>query len=108
VTSCCRHSPPLLLLLLLLLQGQYRKAHELKVAADAMYAEELAATQAGWDSEVALRKTRLLAKQQGEHRTSSNIMLRCGACVVPESVSKQLRCGRVWWSRWPGMTVRSG
>ncbi|KAF6250675.1 hypothetical protein COO60DRAFT_760242 [Scenedesmus sp. NREL 46B-D3] len=47
-------------------QGQYRKAHELKVAADAMYLEELASTQAAWDSEVALRKTRLLAKQQGE------------------------------------------
>lgn len=47
-------------------QGQYRKAHELKVAADAMYHEELASTQAAWDSEVALRKTRLQAKQQGE------------------------------------------
>jgi hypothetical protein len=57
----------LLLLLLAPLQGQYRKAHELKVAADAMYHEELASTQAAWDSEVALRKTRLLAKQQGEN-----------------------------------------
>jgi hypothetical protein len=54
------------MLLLLLLQGQYRKAHELKVAADAMYHEELASTHAAWDSEVALRKTRLLSKQQGE------------------------------------------
>jgi hypothetical protein len=51
---------------LMRLQGQYRKAHELKVAADAMYHEELASTQAAWDSEVALHKTRLLAKQQGE------------------------------------------
>lgn len=32
-----------------------------------MYHEELASTQAAWDSEVALRKTRLQAKQQGEY-----------------------------------------
>eukprot|EP00878_Enallax_costatus_P035237 GHUV01039250.1.p1 GENE.GHUV01039250.1~~GHUV01039250.1.p1 ORF type:complete len:271 (+),score=92.67 GHUV01039250.1:617-1429(+) len=47
-------------------QGQYRKAHELKVAADAMYHTELASTHASWDSEVEIKKTKLATKQQSE------------------------------------------
>lgn len=47
------------------MQGQYRKAHELKVAADAMYHTELASTHAAWDLEVEMKKTKLKTKQQG-------------------------------------------
>eukprot|EP00879_Flechtneria_rotunda_P018572 GHRR01019488.1.p1 GENE.GHRR01019488.1~~GHRR01019488.1.p1 ORF type:complete len:319 (+),score=95.94 GHRR01019488.1:970-1926(+) len=47
-------------------QGQYQRAHQLKVAADALYLSELAATQAAWDAEAELRRRKLIAKQQGE------------------------------------------
>ena len=53
-------------MLLVVLQGQYRKAHEVKVAADAMYYAEMGTTLAAYEAEVQMRKTHILTKQQGE------------------------------------------
>eukprot|EP00879_Flechtneria_rotunda_P024942 GHRR01026469.1.p1 GENE.GHRR01026469.1~~GHRR01026469.1.p1 ORF type:complete len:309 (+),score=94.81 GHRR01026469.1:1210-2136(+) len=59
-------------------QGQYQRAHQLKVAADALYLSELAATQAAWDAEAELRRRKLIAKQQGGQLT----MFVCGQLMI--------------------------
>lgn len=48
------------------MQGEYRKAHELKAAADAMYYTELASTQAAWDSQTNMKITKLQEKHQSK------------------------------------------
>lgn len=50
----------------LTLQGEYRRAHEVKVSTDALYESELAATHQAWELVVELKKNKLIAKQQGE------------------------------------------
>eukprot|EP00775_Hariotina_reticulata_P013422 gene13422-13550_t len=45
-------------------QGQYRKAHEVKVAADALYMTEADNTNTNWESELEIKKNKLLSKQQ--------------------------------------------
>lgn len=57
-----------------LLQGQYRRAHEVKLSTDALYESELAATHQAWELVVELRQNKLVSKQQGEqpdHRIGS-------------------------------------
>jgi len=49
----------------LLFQGQYSKAHQVKVAADALYLTEVDNTNSNWESELEIKKNKLLAKQQG-------------------------------------------
>lgn len=49
------------------MQGQYQRAHAVKVAADTMHATELASTQAAWDAKVELRRTRLQTRHAGVH-----------------------------------------
>lgn len=47
-------------------QGEYRRAHEVKLSTDALYETELAATHQAWELVIELKKNKLLAKQQGE------------------------------------------
>lgn len=47
-------------------QGQYRKAFEVKTAADAMYYNELSTTQAAYEADMKMKQTKLLAKQHTE------------------------------------------
>ncbi len=54
------------LLLLCCLQGEYRRAHEVKLSTDALYETELAATHQAWELVVELKKNKLITKQQGE------------------------------------------
>jgi hypothetical protein len=51
---------------LVLLQGQYRRAHEVKLSTDALYESELAATHQAWELVVELKQNKLVSKQQGE------------------------------------------
>jgi hypothetical protein len=53
-------------LLCLLVQGQYRRAHEVKLSTDALYESELAATHQAWELVVELKKNKLNGKQQGK------------------------------------------
>lgn len=53
-------------MLLHVLQGEYRRAHEVKLSTDALYESELVATQQAWELVVELKKTKLAAKQQSE------------------------------------------
>lgn len=46
-------------------QGEYHRAHEVKVSTDALYESEMAATQKAWELVVELKTNKLLAKQQG-------------------------------------------
>lgn len=54
------------ILCVLMMQGEYRRAHEVKVSTDALYESELAATHQAWELVVELKKNKLIAKQQGE------------------------------------------
>jgi hypothetical protein len=50
----------------LFVQGEYRRAHEVKVSTDALYESELAATHQAWELVVKLKQNKLNGKQQGE------------------------------------------
>jgi hypothetical protein len=52
--------------LFLFVQGEYRRAHEVKVSTDALYESELAATHQAWELVVELKQNKLNGKQQGE------------------------------------------
>jgi hypothetical protein len=48
------------------MQGEYRRAHEVKLSTDALYETETAATHQAWELVVELKKNKLITKQQGE------------------------------------------
>lgn len=52
------------------MQGEYRRAHEVKLSTDALYETELAATHQAWELVVELKKNKLITKQQGEQHDS--------------------------------------
>jgi hypothetical protein len=56
--SCSLCPPPLQ-------QGEYRRAHEVKISTDELYRSELAAAQDTWELGVELQRGKLIAKQQG-------------------------------------------
>ena len=60
------------------MQGEYRRAHEMKLSTDALYESELAATHQAWELVVELKKNKLIAKQQSKLCTClSCIMMAC-------------------------------
>lgn len=61
-------------------QGEYRRAHEVKLSTDALYETELAATHQAWELVVELKKNKLITKQQGEqHDSRSGLKSSCQA-----------------------------
>jgi hypothetical protein len=60
-------------------QGEYKRAHEVKLSTDALYETELAATHQSWELVVELKKSKLTTKQQSESqqvRPCSEMLLR--------------------------------
>lgn len=51
---------------LLFRQGEYKRAHEVKLSTDALYETELAATHQAWELVVELKKSKLTTKQQSK------------------------------------------
>lgn len=84
-THYMTHMLPAHLVMSQLLQGQYRRAHEVKLSTDALYESELAATHQAWELVVELKQNKLVSKQQGKQQPDQAyiicMMQRPGRCV---------------------------